>query len=421
MARISVVPSVLLALFPTVVLAQTKLETNHQPPVTLRIGDRLAIIGDSITEQKLYSRMMESYLTLCRPELKVDVRQLGWSGETATGFVNRMQDDCLRFKPTVATTCYGMNDHGYRKYEPSIGDTYRTQMSKILDAFAANNVRTVVGSPGIVGKKPTWVQGTGTIEDMNDGLAHLHNIGLDLARERGLGFATVYEDMSMLRDKAKNVWGTKLEASGADGVHPGAAGHLAMAYAFLESLGMGTQELARFTVDLAKKKAIATDGHSVTSFDGKNLKIHSTRYPFVLQGSENPTNSSLEAAKFIPWNQDLNRFMLVVKGAKAQRYNVKWGQATKTYTREQLAAGVNLAADFPTNPFSDAFAACRDAIGAKQAYETEQIKMIFRSAEYKAHPDWYFGDTERVRASLQSVVHSKFVPVDHTITITVAK
>jgi hypothetical protein len=71
-------------------------------------GDRLAIIGDSITEQKMYSRIIETYLTLCVPDLKISTRQFGWSGETAEGFLHRMTNDCLRFQPTIATLCYGM-------------------------------------------------------------------------------------------------------------------------------------------------------------------------------------------------------------------------------------------------------------------------------------------------------------------------
>src|SRR6201995_2943441 len=52
------------------------------PPrhLLLHEGDRLAICGDSITEQKMYSRIMEDYLTMCVPELEVTVRQYGWGG-----------------------------------------------------------------------------------------------------------------------------------------------------------------------------------------------------------------------------------------------------------------------------------------------------------------------------------------------------
>jgi len=40
------------------------------------------------------------------PQLQVTARQLGWSGETAEGFLRRMTNDCLRFQPTVSTLCY---------------------------------------------------------------------------------------------------------------------------------------------------------------------------------------------------------------------------------------------------------------------------------------------------------------------------
>ena len=54
--------------------------------LALRRGDRLAICGDSITEQKMYSRLMEDYLTMCVPELKVTVRQYRLERRAGSGF-----------------------------------------------------------------------------------------------------------------------------------------------------------------------------------------------------------------------------------------------------------------------------------------------------------------------------------------------
>ena len=100
--------------------AFTKFNPRKAPQpgtLLLRKGDRLAIIGDSITEQKMYSRLIETYLTVCWPELQITARQYGWSGEKADGFLRRMDQDCLRFEPTIATLCYGMNDAKYRPFE----------------------------------------------------------------------------------------------------------------------------------------------------------------------------------------------------------------------------------------------------------------------------------------------------------------
>src|SRR5262245_61871928 len=82
-----------------------KFNPSKAPPIGslfLKENDRLAIIGDSITEQRRYSRIMETYLTVCVPQLKVTTRQFGWSGETAEGFRKRMTNDCFRFQPTIA-------------------------------------------------------------------------------------------------------------------------------------------------------------------------------------------------------------------------------------------------------------------------------------------------------------------------------
>ncbi|MBC8001553.1 MAG: SGNH/GDSL hydrolase family protein, partial [Opitutaceae bacterium] len=159
----------------------------------LKKGDRLAIIGDSITEQKLYSRMIETYLTVCTPELEITARQYGWSGERATGFLARMTNDCLRFDPTIATTCYGMNDHEYIPYQERIGKTYREKQTAIVDSFKANRVRVILGSPGPVGKMPSWVRtATGTVADLNENLCKLRNIDLEIAKTERVAFADVF-------------------------------------------------------------------------------------------------------------------------------------------------------------------------------------------------------------------------------------
>src|SRR5881397_2078626 len=136
--------------------------------LVLKPGDRLAICGDSITEQKMYSRIIEDYLTVCVPEWQATVRQFGWSGERAPGFLARMTNDCLRFHPTLATLCYGMNDHEYKPYEDRIGQTYREKSQAIVEAFQANGVRVIQGSPGCVGKRPGWTTSTNsTLEALN--------------------------------------------------------------------------------------------------------------------------------------------------------------------------------------------------------------------------------------------------------------
>src|SRR6266436_2096397 len=294
----------------------------------LKEGDRLAICGDSITEQKMYSRMMEDYLTMCVPELKITVRQFGWSGEKAPVFLARMTNDCLRFKPTIATTCYGMNDHLDKPYEEQIGKTYREKSLAIVEAFKANGVRVVQGSAGCVGKMPTWVKSAnGTVEDLNLNLCTLRNIGIEVAEQEKVSFADVFWPMLTAGVKAREKYGADYAISGKDGVHPGWAGHTVMAYAFLKAFGLNG-DIGVFSIDLKANKIKVSKGHEVISQKDGEFQIKSSRYPFcacvsetngpptypVCAGDDVKKDSSIGSGMtLVPFNLELNRLMLVVK------------------------------------------------------------------------------------------------------------
>ena len=152
-------------------------------PLLLQTGDRLAIVGDSITEQKMYSRIMETYLTVCVPQLKITVRQVGWSGETAEGFRKRMESDCLRFKPTVATFAYGMNDSKYRPYDDLNGQWYASNYTAIVRAFKAAGARVVLGSPGSLGTlNKARNAGGGTWDERNLNLCAMRDLDIRVAQ-----------------------------------------------------------------------------------------------------------------------------------------------------------------------------------------------------------------------------------------------
>lgn len=396
----------------------------------LKEGDRLAVCGDSITEQKMYSRIMEDYLTMCVPELHVTVRQFGWSGERAPGFLARMTNDCLRFKPTVATTCYGMNDHEYKPYEERIGKTYREKTAAIDEAFKANGVRVVQGSAGCVGKMPTWVRtANGTVEDLNLNLCTLRNLGIEVAEEEKANFADVFWPMLTAGVEAKKLYGSEYAIAGKDGVHPGWAGHTVMAYAFLKAFGLDG-DIGIFTADLKAGKMSASKGHEIVSQKNGEFEIKSSRYPFcvcvpetngppsypVCAGDDEKKDSSIRSGMtLVPFNKELNRLTLVVKNGKAGKYRVSWGTESRTFTSEQLAQGVNLAEEFPQNPFSEAFAKVDSAVAKKQAFETKQIKQIFRSPGAKIDMEGVAAETEKERAPLAEAIQAAFVPVRHTI------
>ena len=393
-------------------------------PLFLKEGDRLAIIGDSITEQKMYSRIMETYLTVCVPQLKVTTRQYGWSGETAEGFRKRMTNDCLRFQPTVATLCYGMNDHRYRPFDVMNAAWYRSNYTAVVKSLKAADARVVVGSPGCMSKPNAWGKTPGmTLDEHNANLCALRDIDVGIADREGGRFADVFWTMMKAGYEGQTKFGTTDEPfmiGGKDGVHPGWEGQTVMAYSFLRAMGLDG-DIGTVTVDLAAQKADASMGHKVESVANGEVTLTSSRYPFCATADTNKVNGILRVMEVISFNQDLNRFRLVVKNATAANYKVTWGAETRGYSSAELSSGVNLAADFAVNPFSDAFKRVDDAVAAKQAYETTQIKKVFHGDEGKKDMEAAVKRTEAERAPLAEAIKTAFVPVKHTIKIQAAE
>jgi len=231
-----------------------------------------------------------------------------------------------------------------------------------------------------------------------------------------VAFADVFCPMLVGGFEVKRRCGEDYMVSGRDGVHPGWAGQLVMAYAFLKAMGLDGQ-IGAITLDLADGKAAGSEGHRILAAEPGRIEVESSRYPFCAAGPANDDSSVRSGMTLVPFNSELNRFLLVVRNAPPGRYSVTWGETSKTYTAEELAKGVSLAADFETNPFSEAFKRVDDAVAKKQAYETRQVKDLFHGPEGKADMAMTAALTEKVRAPLAAAISTAFVPVRHTITI----
>jgi lysophospholipase L1-like esterase len=394
------------------------LQAPKTAALLLQKDDRLAICGDSITEQKMYSRIMEAYITAARSDLHVTVRQHGWSGEQAGGFLKRMDNDVLRFKPTIATTCYGMNDFRYVPQDDAIAAIYRANQTAIVRKFKEAGTRVVLGSSGTIHSVPPWVKSAkGTWETLNLALLNFRNIDIEVAQAEQVAFADVYWPMLVKGFESRAKYGDSFKLEGNDGVHPGWAGHVMMATAYLEGLGL-RGDVGQINVDLAAGKATAREGQRVVKFEHGVVSLRSFRLPFSFEpGDVTKDNTIAAGVALADFQKKLNRLTLKVVGAKAAQVKVTWGETSKVFTAAQLTKGVNLAAEFPQNPTSPAFAKIWQAVGDKQAYETKQIKTLFRSPEAKKDMEAVVKSSQvefdRLAAALKAVVK----PVDSSIKI----
>ena len=334
----------------------------------LKPNDVVAICGDSITQRQVYSAYIEDYLLMCQPVPGIRTVQFGSNGAGAYVLGQRTPQDLAFFHPTVATMMYGMNDGQYKPLNDDRAEGFRKGMLSSLDAMKKIGVRTiVVGSPSCV----DWVKDVAGRKMYNTTLASLGDISRDIAEKQSLVFADIHTEMAAAIANGEAV--SPNFNVGGDGTHVGPAGHLMIASALLKGMGLDGA-VGTITVDLATKSAVGTPGQKIISINGGTVEVESTRYPFCFL--PNPPNYAKDiptasVLPFLPFNADLNRYVLIVHGLTSKETKITWGTQSHEFASADLEKGVNLADAFPTgNPFADQFAKVDAAVHKQQDQET---------------------------------------------------
>ncbi len=382
-------------------------------------GTRLALLGDSITEHMLYTVDVEAYLLACAGRLDLSVFQFGWGGETAATVPNRItRGDLDAFTPNAAAIAYGANDGGGMAWAAWMEGMWTGRISGALNALDSRYpgiaAATVICSPTLFELKAEGGDAA-RLETVNDTLGRFRDLDLMVARSRGCGFADWRGRMAVSGAAARAANGGSYRFGGSDGVHAGPNGHLMLAHELLKALGQGG-DIATITVALAGAPTAAlSPGHRLLAVEHGTITIASSRWPFCAAAEASAAADRPDTIlPFLPFADELNRFMLVVTGLEAQSATVTWGTETHSFTRAELAAGVNLAGAFLHTPFDAAFARLLVLIRAQQAKEQAMIKSA-REATAPAH-GWSPNDVA-ARDALDAAVHAAVVPFTHTIAI----
>jgi lysophospholipase L1-like esterase len=302
----------------------------------LRRNDRIVFLGDSITEQQLYTNYVESYLASRFPELDLTFFNAGWGGDTAPGGAARLARDVLPLRPTVVTICYGMNDGRYTAPTDEIRDTFAQGMRTLVARLRETGCRIVLLTPGIVdeGINPALAQA----EYNRAGLRRLADEVTRLAADENLPVCDLHALMTDVDARAKAADATFCMVP--DGVHPDPAGHLVMAFGLLQALGVPPrrQEVA---VDLSTRKTATSTGlsarHLLRDAHGFGLELQLDRLPFFVEPL------ARKVLPFLPFQETFNQLTLRVEGLKTSRACLRSPAARgPSIAREELAAGIDL-------------------------------------------------------------------------------
>src|SRR6201996_1821730 len=88
-----------------------------------KTGDRIAFVGNSITEQGYYESYVWLYYMLHFPNRRIVILNRGIGGDRAKNIYDRFDDDVVSADPTVICVTFGMNDSGYFEFLGSGADS----------------------------------------------------------------------------------------------------------------------------------------------------------------------------------------------------------------------------------------------------------------------------------------------------------
>jgi hypothetical protein len=128
--------------------------------------------------------------------------------------------------------------------------------------------------------------------------------------------------------------------------------------------------------------------------------------------------------EFIPFNEELNRFRLVVRNANSPKLKVTWGGRSRTFTATQLEKGINLAAEFLENPFSAPFQKVENIIKEQQAFEGKAKELFGALEEFQKVTPNDLASIQRLEQAamdkdreLRDRSRAAVVPINHRISL----
>lgn len=345
-----------------------------QSAETLHDGDVVIVAGDYITFEGKYSVLLQDYLLMCAPARDLQVIQMGRAGRLDE-LQQKLKDISKCYQPKAVIISTGIGDGAFVANNPSYEKGHLEKFQKNLRDMVSNlkkdGVRTIiVGSPWVV-DSDRYKEGDPVAT--NRAIASYATAAREIATAEGVGFADIHELMMRVMSEAKTKYGKDYIFGNEYGASPGLNGHLVIAYAFLKALGYDGN-IGTISVDLKNNTATSTEGHKIASFADGTANVESVRYPFCFYGDpKKPTTRS--TIEFLPFNEDLNRFVLVVKNSPTSKLKITWGKSSKVYPADELEKGINLAAEFLDNPFSEPFQKGDSRMQAQQGFERKTKKL----------------------------------------------
>ncbi len=330
-----------------------------QTVTPFKAGDRVAFVGNSITDGGHYHSYIWLYYMTRFPDMRLWMANCGVGGNTSLDILQRFDSDVLDKRPTVLTLTFGMNDTGYGEYtkpgaesfgNSRVAESHRhfLEIEKVLKQH--KEIR-----PIMIGTSPydqTSRGGGILLPKKNDYIKKIIAFQDSAAKANHWEFVDFNQPMLDINIEHQTT-DPKFTLCGVDRVHPDNVGHMVMAYVFLKAQGMVGREVASIGVDADKKKFTESGNCTLNNLiarkDGVTFDYLAKSLPYPLDTiahGSNCTHPQSQITRLIPsFMQEMDNEQLRVSGLKPKATYRLMIDSTfiDTLSAETLAEGVNLA------------------------------------------------------------------------------
>ena len=342
-------------------LAMISLTVGAQQTQTLKPfcqGDRVAFVGNSITDGGHYHSYIWLYYMTRFPEMRVWMGNLGIGGDTSTEILNRLEGDVYGKIPTVVALTFGMNDSGYLEHNSDTAQQFRdhrfalveSNYRKMEQTLASHSARVIQ-----VGTSPydqTSKFNNNIYRKKNDFICRMVDMQRVSAQKHGWEFFDFNRPMTDYNIEKQRTDST-FTLCGHDRIHPDNDGHMMMAYLFLKAQGMAGKPVATADIDAAKGSVVEEANCRLTDIEATDRVVTldylagSLPYPLdtIARGGMEFNRPQSRIKALVPeFMSEFNAETLRVRNLKKGAYRLTIdGIEIDTLQASQLAEGVNLA------------------------------------------------------------------------------
>jgi isoamyl acetate esterase len=209
----------------------------EEKAVTLKNGDRIVFLGDSITaggvSPKGYVTLVKNQLKEKHDDLGIEVIGAGISGNKVPDLQRRLDKDVLAKKPTIVVIYIGINDVWHGEKDPTKGtpkDKFEAGLKEIIGKCTDAGARVILCTPSVIGEKGDGSNG------LDEKLDEYAGVSRTVAKDTKVKLCDLrkafldYEKENNKDNKEKGVLTS-------DRVHLNDAGNKLVAETILKSLG----------------------------------------------------------------------------------------------------------------------------------------------------------------------------------------